>query len=144
MWNHIATEREVAMTHWRARLTTIADDRARLVSAWLDFRRGDLEVLATFPPLRAALAGGAGEGRAELTAHLDRVAAAYGYAGIHVFDPRGRSVARSTALAAPADDVAAAARGAASTGRFWVDLPSRGGRTTLLLIAPVLADGARG
>ena len=39
MWYHIGNERRVALDHWRARLSTFADDRARLVSSWLDPRR---------------------------------------------------------------------------------------------------------
>jgi len=145
MWHHIANERDVVMTHWRARLTTIADDRARLVSTWLDVRRADLEVLAVFPPLRAALGAGAGSaGRSELTAHLDRVSAAYGYAGIHVLDAAGRPIARSSAAQAPATSVVNAARSAAATGRFGVDVLAPTGRSTLLLAAPVRADGPSG
>ena len=140
MWHHVAIEREVAMTHWRARLTTSADDRVRLVSTWLDFRRGDLEVLAAFAPLRAALMDGAADGRSDLTQHLDRVATAYGYAGIHVVHASGHLVARSTAMKAPSPDVVAIARYVAASGRFWVDLPMRDGRSTLLVAAPVLAD----
>src|SRR5688500_13123635 len=46
MWYHIANERRVAMDHWHARLSTFADDRARLVSDWLQSRKADAEVLA--------------------------------------------------------------------------------------------------
>ena len=41
MWYHIGNERRVALDHWRARLSTFADDRARLVSSWLEARRAD-------------------------------------------------------------------------------------------------------
>ncbi|HEY5725665.1 MAG TPA: hypothetical protein VIX40_06880, partial [Methylomirabilota bacterium] len=48
-WYHIVNERRVALEHWHARLSTFADDRARLVSSWLDARRADAEVLAGSP-----------------------------------------------------------------------------------------------
>ena len=92
--HQIATERETALLHWKTRLATIANDRARLVSGWLTTRRADAEVLAAFPAVRALLAG---QGREEdaLGRHLTRVASAYGYVGIVVSDPQGRPVARS-------------------------------------------------
>src|SRR4030095_8313203 len=31
-WYHIANERQVALEHWHARLSTLADDRARLAA----------------------------------------------------------------------------------------------------------------
>ena len=46
MWYHIESERRVVMDHWHARLSTFADDRARLVSDWLQSRKADAEVLA--------------------------------------------------------------------------------------------------
>ena len=57
MWYHIGNERRVALDQWRARLSTFADDRARLVSSWLDARRADAEVLAGSPAVRATLSG---------------------------------------------------------------------------------------
>src|SRR4029453_17297835 len=49
-WYHIANERRGALEHWRARLSTFADDRARLVLSWLDARRAAAGVLARAPP----------------------------------------------------------------------------------------------
>ena len=60
MWYHIGNERRVALDHWRARLSTFADDRARLVSSWLDARRADAEVLAGSP---GRARGAVGRGR---------------------------------------------------------------------------------
>ncbi|HUG38562.1 MAG TPA: hypothetical protein VML54_16510, partial [Candidatus Limnocylindrales bacterium] len=48
-WFHIENERRVAQAHWRARVATVADDRARLITGWLNARRADGEVVAGFP-----------------------------------------------------------------------------------------------
>jgi hypothetical protein len=149
--HQVATERETALLHWKTRLATIANDRARLVSGWLTTRRADAEVLAAFPAVRALLAG---QGREEdaLGRHLTRVASAYGYVGIVVSDPQGRPVARSAVEAGSGGPLepgrAAAAVAASRRPRFDLG-EARGGEagggapsTRLLVITvPVFSDG---
>jgi PAS domain S-box-containing protein len=142
-WYHIANERRVAMDHWHARLSTFADDRARLVSDWIQSRKADAEVLAGSPAVRALLSG---EGDRGVTAQLDRVVAAYGYLGIAVVSPAGQVVAQTRG--AEALEHAAQAAGAALEGKgFGVDITSeKSGPRRLVFAVPVGADaaGARG
>jgi PAS domain S-box-containing protein len=143
MWYHIARERSLVMDHWRARLTTFAGDRARLVSDWLGSRKADAEVLAGTPAVHALLAG---QGDRGVTPQLDRVAAAYGYLGIAVVDPSGRVVAHTRGAGAP-DQVAAAAEAALTAKTFRADMTrDQAGAPHLVFAAPVSAEGgdARG
>ena len=144
MWYHIEAERRVAQEHWRARLSTVADDRARLISAWINGRRADAEVLAALPPVRALVAGSGGDTPQVVAAHLDRVARAYGYLAIAIVDRHARTLARSTGspeLSAAAGELGATA---ARTGAFRIDLPPESASDKLLsFAAPVSADNAR-
>ena len=139
MWYHIDKERRLVQDHWHARASTVADDRARLISAWLAARRADAEVLAGLPSVRAALGGGAADASG-VVPHLDRVAKAYGYAGISIVDRQGRTVTRSTGasdLNAGAVEVGAVA---GRTGTFQVDLsPDPSNRKLLSFAVPVSA-----
>src|SRR5262245_36933768 len=141
MWYHIDKERRLVQDHWRARASTVADDRARLISAWLAARRADAEVLAGLPSVRAALGGGGAVDGAGVVAHLDRVAKAYGYAGISIVDRQGRAVARSTGatdLNANAVELGAVA---GRTSAFRVDLsPDPSNRKLLSFAVPVSAS----
>ena len=89
-------------------MATVADDRVRFVESWLAARRGDAEVLATSPIVRARLKG-EGAGEAALVKHLSQVTGAYGYASIWVFDARARLVARSSGAPEPGTAIAEAA-----------------------------------
>jgi PAS domain S-box-containing protein len=141
--HQITTERETALAHWKGRIATIANDRARLVSGWLAARRADAEVLAAFPAVRATLAG---QGRDEeaIARHLSRVASAYGYVAIAVLDASGRPVARSSgAPAAPfAEPTADLAAKVAATRQPRFDLIEAAGGRLLVITVPVFADGA--
>jgi PAS domain S-box-containing protein len=140
MWYHIANERRVAMDHWHARLSTFADDRARLVSDWLQSRKADAEVLAGFPAIRALLSG---EGDRGVTAQLDRVVAAYGYLGIAVVSPTGQVVARTRGVGA-LEHAADAVRTALAAEGFRVDMTKEAQRTRrLVFTVPVTAEGGR-
>src|SRR5262245_6168579 len=145
MWYHIDGERRVALEHWRARMSTVADDRARLVSGWINQRRADADVLAAFPPVRAVLGGSASADTSQaVVAHLDRVVRAYGYASIAVVDRQGRVVVRSSGsgeLGAAAGEVGA---GAVRAGTLRIDLPTDASKDRLLSFAvPVPVDPAR-
>jgi len=142
--NRIATERDSALAHWKSRIATVAADRARLVSNWLEARRADAEILAAFPAVRAMLAGQSKDEEA-LTRHLTRVASAYGYVAIVISDSRGRPVAHSAPDGGPAarllEPPAGAAEAAQSrTPRFA--LSDGGGGPLLAITVPVFADGA--
>ncbi|HKZ05591.1 MAG TPA: ATP-binding protein [Methylomirabilota bacterium] len=138
-WYHVANERRVVLDHWRARLSTFADDRARLISDWVQSRKADAEVLAGSPTVRALLAG---EGDRGVTAQLERVVAAYGYLGIAVVNPSGAVVAR-TRDAGAVTHTADAARGALTAPAFVIDIPGEGqGPRRLVFAVPVLAEGA--
>ena len=54
---NFARERRRTVEAWQARLTAMADDRERAVESWLGERRRDLELVATYPSVRALLAG---------------------------------------------------------------------------------------
>jgi PAS domain S-box-containing protein len=143
MWYHIASERRVVMDHWRARLSTFADDRARLISDWLRSRKADAEVLAGSSSIRDLLTGRGDRG---VTARLDRVVAAYGYLGIAVVDPSGQVVARTSDPGAVAH-AADAGRAVMAGQAFRIDIPKDGDDPRRLVFSvPVPAEGgsARG
>jgi PAS domain S-box-containing protein len=141
MWYHIGNERRVALDQWRARLSTFADDRARLVSSWLDARRADAEVLAGSPAVRATLSG---EGDRSVGAQLERVAGAYGYLAIAVVNPAGQVVASSRASEVPAR-VGEAAAAAMRAGAFRADISGDAkGPRRLVFAAPVPGSAGRG
>ena len=140
IWYHIDNERRSILAHWRARVSTIADARARLVENWLAARAADAEVLATSPVVRAMLASRSGSEDA-LVKHLNQVSAAYGYASIQVFTSRGRLVARSDGAADPGPESREAAD-VAQARKYHVDLLEEApGRRTLIISVPVFADG---
>jgi len=142
MWYHIESERRVVLEHWRARVSTVADDRARLISSWLNARRADAEVLAAFPSVRALLSAGGADAHQSVASHLDRVAKAYGYTSIQIVDRQGRPVALSEGgeLTPAAAQLGAAA---ARTGAFRVDLsPDSTNRKQLSFAVPVPAEGS--
>ena len=141
MWYHIGTERRIALDQWRARLSTFADNRTRLVSSWLDARRADAEVLAGSPAVRAALSG---EGDRGVAGQLERVATAYGYLAIAVVNPAGQVVASSRASEVPAR-VGEAAAAAVRAGGFHADISGNGaGPRRLIFAVPVPRDSTRG
>jgi PAS domain S-box-containing protein len=139
MWYHVENERRVALVHWKARVSTAAEDRERLISGWLKAHRADAEVLAAFPSVRALLAGTlAVDLQPGVVSHMDRVAKSYGYSAIAVVDRQGRPVARSTGdvdLSAAVAEVGAAA---ARTGAFRVYLSID--QSLLNFAMPVPAD----
>jgi len=95
MWFHLESQRESIRAGWRTQTEAIAGSRLRLIENWLHARRTDGEMLAAAPSVRT-LVSGAGRNDEALVAYLDRVAAAYSYAGVIIFDSRGRVLARSS------------------------------------------------
>src|SRR6202162_4841620 len=92
IWYQIENERQTVRANWEARVTAIAEGRARLVSDWFIARHADADVLASSPAVRALILDGGrgGDVRSQIEPQLNRVAAAYGYAGIALMDVQGR------------------------------------------------------
>ncbi len=141
-WHHVQRDRQSALDHWSARIATIAEDRARLVADWLGAHRADAEVLAAHPAVRAILAG-ATRGDESLVSHLNRVTAAYGYAGVWLFDRRGRVAAQSSGATAAGGAPATAVTAVLSRREPVIDLvEGEGGRRLLTVSVPVPTAGA--
>src|SRR3990172_4272710 len=151
-WFAIAWERHSAVAHWELRQDVVVQALHDRVSDWLKDRRGDAEVLAANPPVRAALAlrtrgeetVSPPEAQRQLVPYLDRVAAAYGYTGIRVFDAQGVAIAQSSAsphLKPPGLEGSGAV---ARSGDFRVDLLGDVPETKVLSFTlPVLDEGSR-
>jgi PAS domain S-box-containing protein len=143
-WYHINNQRQDTVANWKARVSTIADDRARLVANWLNARRADAEVLASFPSVRGLLAG-SGRGDDSVSPILNRVASAYGYAAITVYDAQARPLARSNApadLGAENPDLISTVT---RTRQVKIDLSGeKVDRRMLTIAVPVFSDGAPG
>jgi len=102
---HIARLHQHEMASWRARVSSIADDRAHSVSNWLIERQADAQVFATHPSVRAALRAHYDAGQLskfppgslpELMAVLDTMAKSYSYAGVYILDRDGQVVMQSS------------------------------------------------
>ncbi len=142
IWYQIENERQTVLANWQARVTAIAEGRARLVSDWFNARHADADVLAASPAVRALmLEGRGGDVRSQIIPQLDRVAAAYGYAGISLMDTQGHVLARSTGAAELGRDNSEAAVVAARTRTMRVDLVEEPTRKLLLMSVPVFAEG---
>jgi PAS domain S-box-containing protein len=149
IWYHVNRERQTARAHWKARLSALADDRARTVTAWLHARRADAELLADLPSVQSVLSGTPTDSQGatanpNLTARLDRMAHAYGYREILVATPDGRIVARSTGADEPGPHAIDAIRSVGRTARFritpWED---EGAQQLLSFSAPVFRDDVK-
>ena len=125
IWYQIEAERQTVLANWQARVTAIADGRARLVSDWFNARHADADVLAASPAVRALMLDGGrgGDVRSQIVPQLDRVAAAYGYAG-------ATEIGRDNGEAAVV---------AARTRTMRVDLFEEATRKLLLMSVPVFA-----
>jgi len=60
IWYQIENERQTVLANWQARVTAIAEGRARLVSDWFNARHADADVLAASPAVRALMLEGRG------------------------------------------------------------------------------------
>ena len=52
---HIREKKKAAIAYWQDQQSTIADDRARLISNWLGERQADTELLSLFPSVQQLL-----------------------------------------------------------------------------------------
>jgi PAS domain S-box-containing protein len=143
IWFQIEGERQTALAQWQARVTTIAEGRARLVSDWFKGRRADADVLASTPAVRSLMLDGVRgvDVRSQIVTQLDRVASAYGYAGISLMDTHGQILARSTGAAELGRENAEAAVTAAKSRSMHVDLVEEASHKYLVMNVPVFADG---
>jgi PAS domain S-box-containing protein len=139
MLYHLDSQRESIRAGWKAQIEAIAASRAREVDNWLRARRTDGEMLAAAPSIRALVSGGHSD--EALTNYLDRVAAAYSYAGIMIFDTRARVLARSSGSADPQFDSGAVAVSVTRTRAPRMALSDeKSGRRFLTVAIPVFAD----
>jgi PAS domain S-box-containing protein len=143
IWFQIEGERQTALAQWQARVTTIAEGRARLVADWFKGRRADADVLASTPAVRSLMldSGRGVDVRGQIVTQLDRVASAYGYAGISLMDTQGQVLARSTGAAELGRENAEAAVVAAKSRSMHVDLVEEAAHKYLVMSVPVFADG---
>jgi PAS domain S-box-containing protein len=143
IWFQIEGERQTALAQWQARITTIAEGRARLVADWFKGRRADADVLASTPAVRSLMldSGRGVDVRGQIVTQLDRVASAYGYAGISLLDTQGQVLARSTGAAELGRENAEAAVVAAKSRSMHVDLVEEAAHKYLVMSVPVFADG---
>jgi PAS domain S-box-containing protein len=143
IWFQIEGERQTALAQWQARVTTIAEGRARLVSDWFKGRRADADVLASTPAVRSLMldSGRSVDVRSQIVTQLDRVASAYGYAGISLMDTHGQILARSTGAAELGRENAEAAVTAAKSRSMHVGLVEEASHKYLVMNVPVFADG---
>ncbi len=128
---HLSRQYRVVWAQWEARQTSLADDRSRMVSAWLKERQSDAEALATRAQVIAALApkrGAASPAAMSSTSadalgpSLDRFAHPFGYSAIYVLNPQGRVVAQSTQAGELDDASRGAARQAMDKGEPCIEL----------------------
>ncbi len=140
MWFHLGSQRESIRAGWRAQIEAIAGSRLRLLESWLQARRIDGEMLAAAPSVRALISG-AGRNDEALATYLDRVAAAYSYAGIIIFDMRGRVLARSSASTDPDFESGSVAVSVMRTKAVRMVLSGeKSGRRVLTIGVPIFSD----
>src|SRR5215468_11303395 len=143
IWFQIEGERQTALVQWQARVTTVAEGRARLLSDWFKGRRADADVLASAPAVRSLmLDGGRGvDVGGQIVTQLDRVASAYGYVGISLMDTHGQVLARSTGAVDVGRENTEAAVAAVKSRAMNVDLVEEGAHKFLVMSVPVFPDG---
>jgi two-component system cell cycle sensor histidine kinase/response regulator CckA len=126
---HIWEKEKAAIAYWQDQQSTIADDRARLISSWLGERQADTELLSLFPSVHQMLcpvetsgsSADAGGGELKhLSAFMDQVAFTHGYAAIYLVSPEGGVVARSATSESMSLAVIEKARQVSQGNTFWV------------------------
>ena len=138
---------------WLDRMSSVADDRARMISNWLVERRADAGVVAANPSVLTLLSGRAWtrstghekEIIALLLPYLDQLAVAYNYKGIYVVDPAGTPLAWSSEAPELSTQARAACRDAIRDGEFRVHvLGNTPQDSRVLFTMPVIArEGAK-
>ncbi len=90
--------------YWRARQSSVADDRVQRIAGWLKELEGNAKLLATRPTVRAALQARLESDRRlpqpglsrDLGLVLDETARIYGYAGAYILDRNAQVLAQSS------------------------------------------------
>jgi PAS domain S-box-containing protein len=149
-WFLIRDQEKKARQLWETRLSSVADDRARLVSSWLNERHADAEVLAQLPsvhqllllpPEKGALAGDLARSQ-PIAPILERFTKVYGYSLVSILDRQGRVRARVAGSAPPQEeeDVVIHREDIAQRG-FYATLTGTGPRDSSVIFAsPVNGD----
>ena len=126
---HLLERKRAALAYWQDQQSTIVDDRARLISNWLDERQADMELLALYPAVPRLLApledadsndGSRATQLEQLTAFLDQFAFTHRYAAIYLINVLGAVVARSAAAATLPPAALERARQVSHGHAFWV------------------------
>jgi PAS domain S-box-containing protein len=126
----IQSEYWKTLDEWKARQSSFADDRARMVSNYLEERHAAAQIFAARPLIRAALqrhydadhpsvASGA---FAQLRAVLDDTAGLYAYVGVYLLNRDAGLVAQSSGSAALGPRLREICRTVARTGMFRIDV----------------------
>jgi len=152
IWYRFAAEYRAVMNYWHARQSSIAADRVRMVSTWLEDCRGDAEVLANLPSLRelASRPSSQATGRPSnslvqgwVSVILDLVVDRGHYSSIHLLSRGGQVLAQSSQGGILDPSVSQFCRTIALTGKVWIDMASStGGREELTVCTPVFSQGA--
>jgi len=140
--------RQVLAT-WEERQSSVADDRARLVSNWLRERSLDAEANSEAPEVIGYLTRAARQRSARnlpediLLSHLallNQTKDSYGYLGTYVLDREGRVVTQASGSRSPPPQVEAAARMAVNSGQLRIEwFPAESNRISLCIVSPVPA-----
>lgn len=152
-WLLIQNQKERVLHTWESRLSSVAEDRARLVTSWLNERKADAEVLADLPSVRRLLAQSSETARARFVAPanrqiaplLDRFTTVYGYSSLSVLDSHERVLVRATGSSNLSAQEREMVRRVIRKRTFQIDLVGEGPHTSLLAFGiPVFSMHAAG
>jgi PAS domain S-box-containing protein len=149
---HILEKEKAAIAYWQDQQSTIADDRARLISNWLGERRADAELLSLYPSVQQLLwpieeSGLRDAARQEeiqhLSAFMDQFAFTHAYAAVYLLNNEGQVVARSATSESMSPAVFDRVRQVTQGHAFWVGAVLRTQASSFVyFLSPVFA-GAR-
>ena len=148
----VPAERAAAIDLWRGRLSAMADDRKRAITAWLDDRLGQARVVAEDPVVATLLRDGGAKPSAltdgdtpqhHLMPLLESVRNAFAYIAVYVIDGAGRVVLASSDSPSLGAGCLASARKVLGSGSTHVDLHAdEDGSPVLFFGVPIRANGA--
>jgi PAS domain S-box-containing protein len=149
---HILEKEKAAIAYWRDQQSTIADDRARLISNWLGERRADAELISLYPSVQQLLwpieeSGLRDAARRDeiqhLSAFMDQFAFTHAYAAMYLLNNEGQMVARSATSESMSPAVLDRVRQVTQGHGFWVGaLVGTQASSFVYFLSPVFA-GAR-
>jgi PAS domain S-box-containing protein len=149
---HILENRKATIAYWQDQQSTIAGDRARLISNWLGERRADAELISLYPSVQRLLwpveeSGLTGAPREEEVGHLaafmDQVAFTHGYAAVYLIGTDGQVVARSATSESMAPAVIERARQVSQHHPFWVGALGKAQASRYVYFLSPVIPGAR-